>query len=253
MMKKTIKRIAAVTLLGAGALLAPAGAGAHISLHPNTVPAGAFATLDVRVPGEQEGAYVKKVDVLFPAGFVGVDYENVPGWATQLIETKLTTPIEEGGEKIDTEVSQIVWTWTGPLGRVNDGQFVNFPLSVAIPANAAGKALEFRTVQTYSNGQVVHWIDPSLEAEHPAPRINVTAKGGLVEEVAGHEAGPSAGQTSTGGAAASSAPATTASGGDSASKGLGIAALALGVLGLIAGLAALARTRGVRRGAARAG
>ena len=58
-------------LLLAGALLAPATAQAHISLHPNTIPAGAFATLDVRVPGEQEGAYVKRVDVLFPAGFTG--------------------------------------------------------------------------------------------------------------------------------------------------------------------------------------
>lgn len=42
-------------LVAAGALLAPAGAQAHISIHPNTVPAGAFATLDVRVPGELQG------------------------------------------------------------------------------------------------------------------------------------------------------------------------------------------------------
>ena len=146
-------------LLAAGALLVPASAQAHISLHPNTIPAGAFATLDVRVPGEQEGAYVTKVDVLFPPGFTGVDYENVPGWSTKVIETKLATPIKEDGETIDTEVSQIVWTWTGPLGKVNNGQFINFPLSLAIPENTAGKALEFRTVQTYSNGQVVHWID----------------------------------------------------------------------------------------------
>ena len=65
-----------------------------------------------------------------------------------MIETKLATPINEDGETIDTEVSQIVWTWTGPLGKVNNGQFINFPLSLAIPDNAAGKALEFRTVQT---------------------------------------------------------------------------------------------------------
>ena len=43
-------------LLAAGALIAPASAQAHISIHPNTIPAGAFATLDIRVPGEQEGA-----------------------------------------------------------------------------------------------------------------------------------------------------------------------------------------------------
>ena len=107
------KKLAAV--LAVGSLAVPASAQAHISLHPNTIPAGAFATLDVRVPGEQEGAYVKKVDILFPQGFTGVDYENVPGWSTKVIESKLATPIKEDGGTIDTEVSQIVWTWTGPI------------------------------------------------------------------------------------------------------------------------------------------
>jgi periplasmic copper chaperone A len=230
-------------LLTLGVFAAPATAQAHISLHPNTIPAGAFATMDVRVPGEQEGAYVKKVDVLFPQGFTGVDYENVAGWSTKAIESKLATPIREDGETIDTEVSQIVWTWTGPLGRVNNGQFVSFPLSLAIPGNAAGKALEFRTVQSYSNGQVVHWIEPSLTAEHPSPRINVTAKGGVIEDIAGDEAGPQAGQTAPSQSAPASAPTVVRSASNGASKGLGIAALILGALGLIAGLAALAGAR----------
>jgi periplasmic copper chaperone A len=237
----------AAVLLAAAALLAPASAQAHISLHPNTIPAGAFATLDVRVPGEQEGAYVRKVDVLFPQGFTGVDYENVPGWSTHVIETKLATPIKEDGETIDTEVSQIVWTWVGPLGKVNNGQFINFPLSLAIPENAAGKALEFRTVQTYSNGQIVHWIDPSLSAEHPSPRINVTARGGVVEDVAGDEAGPTAGQTGT--AAQAPTPATTAKQSPGASKALGVTALILGALGLLIGLVALAAARRSRTAA----
>jgi uncharacterized protein len=229
-------------LLAAGALAAPVSAQAHISLHPNTIPAGAFATLDVRVPGEQEGAYVKKVDTLFPAGFTGVNYENVPGWSAKVIETKLATPIQKGGETINTEVSQVVWTWTGPLGKVSNGQFINFPLSLAIPDNAAGQALEFRTIQTYSNGQVVHWIDPSLTAEHPAPRINVTVKGGVIEDIAGHEAGPQAGQTAQSQSTPAPTPAVVKPSGG-ASKGLGIAALILGALGLIAGLGALAATR----------
>jgi len=230
-------------LLAAGALLAPASAQAHISLHPNTIPAGAFATLDVRVPGEQEGAYIKKVDVLFPQGFTGVDYENVAGWSTKVIESKLATPIKEDGETIDTEVSQIVWTWTGPLGKVNNSQFINFPLSLAIPDNAAGKPLEFRTVQTYSNGQVVHWIEPSLTAEHPSPRINVTAKGGVIEDIAGDEAGPAAGQTAGSPAASTPAPVASKSSNSGASKGLGIVALIVGALGLIVGLGALAASR----------
>ncbi|HWY90209.1 MAG TPA: YcnI family protein [Solirubrobacteraceae bacterium] len=229
-------------LVAAGALVTPAGAQAHISLHPNTIPAGAFATLDVRVPGEQEGAYVKRVDTLFPAGFTGVSYENVPGWTARIIETKLATPIQKGGETIDTEVSQIVWTWTGPLGKVSNGQFINFPLSLAIP-EVAGQALEFRTIQTYSNGQVVHWIDPSLTAEHPSPRINVTAKGGVIQDVAGEEAGPAAGQTAGTAPAPASTPAVVRSTSGGASKGLGIAALILGALGLIAGLGAFAVSR----------
>jgi uncharacterized protein YcnI len=231
-------------LLAAGALLAPATARAHVSLHPNTIPAGAFATLDVRVPGEQEGAYVKKVDVQFPQGFVGVDYENVPGWSTKIVETKLATPIKEDGEAIDTEASQIVWTWVGPLGKVSNGQFVNFPLSLTIPDNANGKALEFRTVQTYSNGQVVHWIDPSLTAEHPAPRINVTAKGGAIEDVAGDEAGPEVGQAP---ATQSSSTLATKPASNAASRGLSIAALILGALGLLAGLTAMVVTLRTRR------
>lgn len=239
------KHLAALpaAMLAAGALLAPAGAQAHISLHPNTVPAGAFATLDVRVPGEQEGAHVTKIDTLFPPGFTGVDYENVPGWSTRVIEAKLATPIKADGETIDTEVAQVVWTWTGPLGKVNDGQFVQFPLSLAIPADASGKALEFRTVQTYSNGQVVHWISPSLTAEHPSPRINVTAKGGAIQDIAGDEAGPEAGQAAVSPSAPASTSTAASSSGGGASKGLGIAALILGALGLIAGLTALLATR----------
>jgi len=251
----TAKKVA--LLLIGGALIAPASAQAHISLHPNTIPAGAFATLDVRVPGEQEGAYVKQVDVLFPAGFTGVDYENVPGWSTRVVEEKLATPIKEDGETINTEVSQIVWTWTGPLGKVSDNQFINLPLSLAIPENASGKSLEFRTVQTYSNGQIIHWIDPSLTAEHPSPRINVTAKGGVIEDIAGDEAGPTAGETAGGQSTpipSTATASTTVPGGttpgtavvkssEGASKGLGIAALILGALGLLAGLTALALAR----------
>jgi uncharacterized protein len=230
----------------ASALILPAAAQAHISLHPNTIPAGAFATMDVRVPGEQEGAYVTKVDVLFPSGFTGVDYENVPGWSTKVIEVKLATPITEDGETIDTEVSQIVWTWTGPLGKVDNGQFIQFPLSLAIPEDATGKALEFRTVQSYSNGHIVHWIDPSLTAEHPSPRINVTAKGGVIEDVAGDEAGPAAGETAgTPAPVATAAVAAKTSGG--ASKGLAITALIIGALGLLAGVAGLSAATRARR------
>jgi uncharacterized protein YcnI len=232
-------------LATAGALLAPAAAQAHISLHPNTIPAGAFATLDVRVPGEQQGAHATKVTMLLPPGFTSVAYENVPGWSVKVVNQKVSPPIQTREGPVNEDISQIIWSWGGPLGMVNNNQFIQFPLSVAVPDNLAGQALQFKTLETYSNGQVVHWIDPSLSAEHPAPRINVTARGGVIEDVAGREAGPEAGQaTGQPRSGGQTTPIAASSGG--ASKGLGLAALIVGALGLLLGLGALLATRRAR-------
>jgi periplasmic copper chaperone A len=228
-------RAPSIAALAVGsALLAPAAAQAHISLHPNTVPAGAFATLQVRVPGEQEGAHVTKVDVLFPPGFTSVGYENVSGWSAKVVTQKVSPPIQTAEGPVSEEVAHVIWTWSGPLGTVNNNQFIQFPISVAIPRNLSGQALLFKTLQSYSNGQLVHWIDPSLSAEHPSPRINVTAVGGVIEDVAGREAGPEPSQGTR--------PVAAASPGGRASKDLALAALIVGALGLLAALAALAAT-----------
>jgi uncharacterized protein YcnI len=244
-----MKRIA-VAALATGALALPAAAQAHISLHPNTIPAGAFVTLDVRVPGEQEGAYAYKVDMLVPPGFTEIDTQNVPGWSIKEIVVKPATPIQTPEGPVDEEVSQIVWTGDrSKLGRLENGSFIQFPLSIAMPSDIAGQSLAFKTIQYYSNGKIVHWIGPP-SAEYPAPTVNITAKGGVIEDVAGGEAGPTPGETPTGqGAAAtpastnSNAAASTPGG---ASKGLAITALVLGALGLIAGVGGLLAARRVR-------
>jgi uncharacterized protein YcnI len=239
-------RLSKIAVLAtASALLAPAAAEAHISLHPNTIPTGAFATLNVRVPGEQEGAHVTKVDMLFPPGFTSVIYENVAGWSVKVLNQKVSPPIQTAEGPVSEEISQVIWSWTGPLGMVSNNQFIQFPLSVAIPTNLAGRALQFKTLQSYSNGKLVHWIDPSLSAEHPAPRINITAKGGVIEDVAGREAGPEAGQAA--GPSGSSAQGTRlakSSGG--ASKGLGVSALVVATLGVLLALGALLAGRRAR-------
>ncbi len=224
----------------AGSLLLPAAAQAHVSLHPDTVPAGAFATLDVRVPGEEENAYAYKVDMLLPPGFTSVDTQNVPGWSIKEVTKKLAKPIQTDDGPVDEEVSQVIWTGDRSVdGRLDNGTFIQFPLSVAIPDDLAGKSLAFKTLESYSNGKVAHWIG-SPSAEYPAPTINVTAKGGVIEDVAGGEAGPTPGQAPGVGAAASGGSGSGGGSGD----GLAIAALVVGVLGLLAGGAALLRTRG---------
>jgi periplasmic copper chaperone A len=237
-------------LIAMAALAGPTAAQAHISLHPNTIPAGAFVTLNVRVPGEQEGAYAYKVDMLVPPGFTEVDTQNVPGWSVKEVIVKPARPIQTDEGPVDEEVSQIVWTGDrSKLGRLENGTFIQFPLSIAMPSDIAGQSLAFKTVQYYSNGKVIHWIGPP-SAEYPAPTINVTAKGGLIEEVAGGEAGPTAGETAST-SSAIAAPASTSSGGAStqagASKGLAITALIVGALGLVAGIGGLLAARRARR------
>ena len=85
------------------------------------------------------------------------------------------------------------------------------------------------------------------ESAPPAPADPTTGPNAddpylWLEDVAGDEAGPQAGQTTAGPSIPTQAPAARSTSGG-ASEGLGIAALILGALGLIAGLAALPVSR----------
>ena len=223
------------------ALLLPAAAQAHVSVHPNTVPEGAFATLNIRVPGEEENAYAYKIATLFPAGFTDVSIQNVPDWTAKVVTKKLAKPIQTDDGPVTEEVSQVIWAGDKSVdGRLDNGTFMQFPLSIAMPEHIAGKSLAFKTLEYYSNGKVVHWIG-TPNAEFPAPTVNITAKGGVVQDIAGGEAGPTPGEVP--GAEAAPSSSSTSSSSDSASKGLGIAALIVGALGLLAGGAALVRSR----------
>jgi len=183
--------------------------------------------------------------MLVPPGFTEIDTQNVPGWSVREIITKPATPIQTDEGPVEEEVSQIVWTGDrSKLGRLEDGSFIQFPLSIAMPSNLAGRLLAFKTVQYYSNGKVVHWIGPP-SAEFPAPTVNITAKGGVIEDVAGGEAGPAPGETPSARSGATAAVSASSSGG--ASKGLAITALVVGALGLIAGTGGLLVARRERR------
>ncbi|OJU81943.1 MAG: hypothetical protein BGO11_19030 [Solirubrobacterales bacterium 70-9] len=244
------RKLAAPVAALIAVLAFPAFTAAHVSVHPNTVPAGAFATLNVRVPGEEEHAYAWKVAMQVPDGFISFDTENVPGWSAEVKTKTLSKPIETDDGPIDEEVAEIVWTGDKKEGKLEDGTFVQFPLSVAIPESYEGKSLAFKTLEYYSNGKVARWIG-SPEAEEPAPTINVTAKGGLIEEVAGGEAGPAAsevpsGEASTGAGEAQmqmSGEESSSGSGEGSDKTLAIIALIVGALGLLVGGGALVVAR----------
>lgn len=208
-------------------LALPAAAGAHVTLNPRSAPAGAFTELAVRVPNERDDASTVKVDLKLPPGFAFASYEPQPGWSAKVITTQLDRPIQTDDGPISETVSRIVWTGTGKgLGAIPPGAFKDFPISVQIPG-VAGDTLTFKALQTYSGGEVVRWIG-APDAAEPAPTVSVTAA--------------SADHGSAAPATAAEASVHDDGDGDGASKGLAIAALIIGALGLIAGLAALARS-----------
>ena len=221
----------------AAALALPAAADAHVSIHPNVIPQGAFTKLSLRVPNETDNATTTRVAVQMPAGFLDVSASPPPGWRLTTKTRKLAKPVKTEEGTATTEVAELDFT-----GKLPPGQFVDLPIAVAIPGKA-GDVLTFKTVQTYSNGHVARWIGPP-SADQPAPTIDVSAKGGVIEDVAGGEAGPPAGITGTPASAQRSAPPPATrivEKRTGASTGLAIAALTLGILGTLLGLAALAR------------
>jgi uncharacterized protein YcnI len=232
----------------AAALAAPSAAAAHVSVHPNAVPAGANAALEIRVPNETDNATTTKIQVKFPSGFIGVSTAPPPGWTAKVLTSKLAKPVQTDDGPVDTQVSEVDWTARAGAG-IKPGEFANFPISVALPGKA-GDVLTFKTVQTYSNGQVARWIG-APDADQPAPTIDVTPKGGVIQDVAGGEAGPGPLPTADTTAAKTAAPAATRTVVEkhSSDDTLAIVALVVGLLGLGVGAAGLVAARRARAGA----
>ena len=66
----------------AAALLIPAAAAqAHVSLHPNVLPAGSEPTVNIRVPNEETSASVTKVRVQLPKGVLEALGAPPAGWS----------------------------------------------------------------------------------------------------------------------------------------------------------------------------
>ena len=227
-----------------GALAVPASAQAHVSLHPNTLPTGSGPTVDIRVPNETSKARTVKVAVQIPPGFTFLVPEPVPGWTSQVTTEKLAKPIKTDDGTVSEQPTEVVWTAAAGKGTP-PAQFQNFPLEIVVPGKD-GDVLSFKTVQTYSDGSVVRWID-AAEGEHPAPPFNVPAVGGSFLQLPGAPGPPAPGTSSAADAGEAKAPApATVTKSSGASNGLGIAALVIAILALVAALAAL----GTRRKAA---
>jgi uncharacterized protein YcnI len=109
-------------------------------------------------------------------------------------------------------------TWSG--GTIAPGEFDEFGFTAQVP-DQVGAVLVFPAVQTYSDGAEVRWIG-AADADEPAPRVTLAAA----------ESGDHHDTTTT--AAASSSEDSHDDGESRANLGI-----ALGAVGLAAGLIAL--------------
>nr|BFE57936.1 YcnI family protein [Dactylosporangium thailandense] len=227
-------RTAAVVLAVAAAVLAvPSAAAAHVTVNPNTATQGGYTKVTFRVPNEKDSASTVKLEVAIPTDkpIASVSLKPVAGWTAATETTKLTTPIKSGDGDITEAVSKITWT-AGPGAEIRPHQFQEFDVSLGpLPAT---DAIVFKALQSYSDGDVVRWIDEpaaGAEAEHPAPVLKLS------------KAGAPATAPASGAAQDVNAIMTSGkSAGDGTAITLGVIALVLGLAGLVAGVLAYRRS-----------
>jgi uncharacterized protein YcnI len=192
-MKKAVVMAAAT----AGALaLVPAAFG-HAAMSPPIAKAKVLQQFTLSVPTEKEKLVTTKIELTVPSGFAIDSFEQPPSpWKQEVRST---------GSGEDAVVTKV--TWSG--GRTLTGQDAVFRFNASV---AKAKTYLFDVRQTYSDGSIVDWKDPSESSDTPAPRV---------EALSGF-----------------------ASGGTSV---LSIVALVLGALGLVVGLVALLGRGGGRQ------
>ncbi|WBB67836.1 YcnI family protein [Micromonospora sp. WMMD812] len=223
MNRSLLVRLAAIAAGAAALTVAVAGpASAHVTVNPGTATAGGWTTVSFRVPNEKDDADTTKVEVNLPTAtpIASVSLKPVAGWTATTETTKLTAPIKNHDGEITEAVSKITWT-AGSGAAIKPKQFQEFDVSLG-PLPAADQVV-FKALQTYSDGDVVRWIDepaPGQEPEHPAPVLKLAAA-----------------DADTAAASAQPVPAAATSGDDSGTgDGYGIVGILLGLAGLVAGL-----------------
>ncbi|MFJ5303708.1 YcnI family protein [Streptomyces sp. NPDC088350] len=236
--RTTLRRAGTVAALATAGVLAAAGvASAHVTVHPESYAKGATdGVIAFRVPNEEDKASTTKVQVFLPTDHpvLGVLVTPQNGWTAKVTTSKLKTPVKTDDGTITDAVSEI--TWTG--GRIGAGQFEDFNVAFGqLPDDT--DQLTFKTLQTYSDGNVVRWIEETTagdEPENPAPVLKLTAKGS-----AGGDQTPVASASTA--ATDTKSTSASSSSSDSTARGLGVAGLIVGVLGLAAGAFAIVRGR----------
>lgn len=218
----------ALGIAAVGVLAYAAPASAHVTVSAQDPTQGGYARVAFRVPTESDTASTTKLEVHLPQAtpIASVSTMPVPGWTAAVTRATLPQPIKVHDSEVTEAVSVITWT-AGPNAAIKPGEFQEFPVSLGPLPNV--DQLVFKALQTYSDGNVVRWIEEPVaggaEPDNPAPVLK------LLPAASGNGAAPAA------------ATGSDDSSGNGAAVGLGVAGLVTGLAGLALGALAFARTR----------
>lgn len=236
-----------VAALGAGTLLAlgaPLAASAHVGVTSTSTAAGSYTVLGFGIPHGCGESPTTKLTFTIPEGIDRVTPTVNPGWTIEeVIETLPEPKTDSHGASVVDRVSQVVYTAVTPLP--SDLRDV-IELSLQLPADAEGETLAFPVLQECTEGST-DWSDPVVEGEeepeHPAPSITVTAA-----ESEDHHGGAVNTSAHDDEDATSEAPtAADASTDDPVARALGVTGIVVGVAGLGLGLAVALGARRSRK------
>ncbi|WP_432056559.1 YcnI family copper-binding membrane protein [Streptomyces sp. bgisy022] len=232
----TVGAVAGIAVL---ALSAPALA--HVSVQPEGEAAkGGYAVLNFKVPNERDNASTTKLEVTFPAEhpLASVMPQPVDGWDVKVTKSKLDKPLEMHGKKIDEAVTKV--TWTADDDGIEPGFFQKFPVSVGtLPEDADD--LVFKALQTYSNKEVVRWIEVPQEGQDepdfPAPVLTLAEASGDGHHGASDDKAADDADTAEKASAETSA-ASDSDGSDTTARVLGVVGIVVGAIGVAYGVLA---------------
>jgi uncharacterized protein len=175
-MSRITARLCAALLL-AVLVLSATPASAHVTVSSPDAQAGGFGKVVFRVPTESDTASTTKLRVTLPADtpFAFVSAQPKPGWKVDVKKAKLDEPIESHGTTLSEAVRTVTWSTSGQ--GVAPGEFDEFALSLGQFPDV--DSLSFAAEQTYDDGEVVAWDEPTPEGgeepEHPAPTLELAS------------------------------------------------------------------------------
>lgn len=213
---------------------------AHVGVVADTTSAGSWAFARITIPHGCEGKGTTKLEIKLPDEYVFpyVTPYEAPGWSVEKTTRALDKPVKAEHGDVTESVDTIVFTRTkdalpDPVGAV-------MWVTIQWPVDAAGKDIHLPVAQTCEDGLSTNWNEVPAAGEshdsleHPAPMISITKADASDDH---HDSDHASRGTSSGNHDEHGDDT------DSLSARTNIA-LALGALGLLFGLIALARGKG---------